>query len=336
MTSLLLLSLAGLLYLFAVARVWQASKGFAIGMLLFAPVSFYVLARYWRDENLGARMPLLAAIVLFGTSWALLAGDLRQLEQYASEDEGTEGATSPMPLKARALDGIGDRLRLSHALGRLPMQRGRVEIAAAGATIDVPQHFRLVDRDGLRALHEEAGGPLRPSSVGWLVHEGVELAGDDAWFVEIEWFGDGFVPENGFSTRSREQMLADAQAAVAKLSGDQGAGAPDFRLVRYVEEPALDAGGDGATWAEELSYRGETEHRIDCHAAKLGRGGVLRFSIVGVDAGRRELCLRSVRVAAGRTAFARGHAYADHWWLFDRTAEYDLAAVVSGVTGPAL
>jgi hypothetical protein len=45
---------------------------------------------------------------------------------------------------------------------------------------------------------------------------------------------------------------------------------------------------------------------------------------------RQELCLRSVRLAAARTGFADGETYADHSRLFDRSAKYQLADLVTG------
>jgi uncharacterized membrane-anchored protein len=274
------------------------------------------------------RVPLLAAIAMFGVSWALLARDMQRLELYASEAE--DGATSPVSAKTRVSDALDDKLRVSIALAKLPLRSGRVEIEPAQAAIEVPQHFRFVDRTALQALHEEIGGELAPSSVGWLVHEGVDLGADDAWFVEVEWLGGGYVRENGFAARPSTQMLAEAQDAIAKLSDSQDEDAQDFSLVRYVEAPLFDTDRASATWVEELSYEGDAEHRLDCYAAKLGRSGALLFSILEVGMRRQELCLRSVRLAAGRTQFDRGQTYADHSGLFDRKAKYDLADVVTG------
>jgi uncharacterized membrane-anchored protein len=330
MTSLLLLSLGGVIYLLAVTRVWQASKGLAIGMLLLSPIGLYVLVRYWNDKDLGVRMPLLAAIALFGVSWALFLRDAQELQRYADATAAIEGATPPMPARTRGGGALDDKLRLSIALAKLQPRGGRVEIAPAAAALDVPAHFRFIDRDGLQALYEEVGGSLNPSSMGWLVHESVELGAEDAWFVEIEWLGDGYVRENGFATRTRDQMFVDAQDALARLSELQGEDEPGFRLVRYVEVPSFDVGRDSATWVEELAYEGDDAHRLDCYAAKLGRRGVLLFSVLEVGTKRQELCLRSVRLAAGRIAFDQGQAYADYSRLFDRKAKYDLAAVVSG------
>ena len=63
---------------------------------------------------------------------------------------------------------------------------------------------------------------------------------------------------------------------------------------------------------------------------RLGRAGVLMFSVVDTVPSRRELCLRSVRLLAGRSAFEKGQTYADHSRLLDKKAGYDLVGLVTG------
>jgi uncharacterized membrane-anchored protein len=65
-------------------------------------------------------------------------------------------------------------------------------------------------------------------------------------------------------------------------------------------------------------------------ASKLGRNGALVYSISEIEASRRELCLRSVRLLAGRSAFEKGQTYADHSRLLDKKAGYDLVGLVTG------
>lgn len=275
------------------------------------------------------RVPLIAALVLTAACAAWwLTRDLSERQRRPAEPVAIQDA--PLPAATRASGVPDDRHGLLAALGRLRPRRGVVEIAPAAAVLEVPAHFRFVDHDALQGLYEEIGGSPEASSVGWLVHESVELGSDDAWFVEVQWLGDGYVRDNGFATRTGAQLLVDAQDAAARLSERRDEGEPAFRLVRYVDVPSFDVGRDSATWVEELAYEGADEHRLDCYALKLGRHGVLLFSILEIGVERRELCLRSVRLAAGRTRFEPGRTYADHSRLFDRKAAYDLAAVVSG------
>lgn len=275
------------------------------------------------------RAPLIAVLMLTAACAAgWFARDLPERQRESGEPVAIRDV--PSPEAGRAGGAPDDRRRLSAALGRLRPRGGPMEIAPAAAVLEVPAHFRFVDRDALQALYQEIGGSPDASSMGWLVHESVALGSDDAWFVAIQWLGDGYVRENGFATRTGAQLLVDAQDAAARLSERRDEGDPAFRLVRYVDVPSFDVGRDSATWVEELAYEGAEEHRLDCYALKLGRHGVLLFSILEVGVERRELCLRSVRMAAARTRFEPGQTYADHSRLFDRKASYDLAAVVSG------
>jgi uncharacterized membrane-anchored protein len=54
------------------------------------------------------------------------------------------------------------------------------------------------------------------------------------------------------------------------------------------------------------------------------------FSVVDTAPSQRELCLRSVRLLAGRSSFEPGQTYADRSRLLDRKAKYDLVALVTG------
>lgn len=283
----------------------------------------------FRSRRRAPRAPLIVALVLVA---ACAAGwFVRDLPERQRESAGAMAIQdAPSPAAVRTDGALDERQRLLAALRRLRPRSGPMEIAPAAAVLEVPAHFRFVDRDALQALYGEIGSSPDASSMGWLVHESVALGSDDAWFVAIQWLGDGYVRENGFATRTGAQLLVDAQDAAARLSERRDDGEPAFRLVRYVDVPSFDVGRDSATWVEELAYEGADEHRLDCYALKLGRHGVLLFSILEVGLPRRELCLRSVRLAVGRTRFESGQAYADHSRLFDRKAAYDLAAVVSG------
>ena len=293
------------------------------------PIVAFHPRRSLASRRRAPRAPLVVALVLAAACAAVwFARDLPEPPRPSAESMTTQDV--PAPAVSRVGGVLDDRQRLLAALRRLRPRSGPMEIAPAAAVLEVPAHFRFVDRDALQALYGEIGSSPDASSMGWLVHESVALGGDDAWFVAIQWLGDGYVRENGFATRTGAQLLVDAQDAAARLSERRDDGEPAFRLVRYVDVPSFDVGRDSATWVEELAYEGADEHRLDCYALKLGRHGVLLFSILEVGLPRRELCLRSVRLAVGRTRFEPGHAYADHSRLFDRKAAYDLAAVVSG------
>jgi uncharacterized membrane-anchored protein len=319
--------LGGLFYLLAVAKVFRDSVLLGLVMLLFWPAGIYAMIRYWGDRDNDIRGRMLTSCVFFGAWTALNLADVTiSLPQH----NRPSASASRLQNGASNADDLDQQLRLATAVATLPLQTGHIEIPQAHATVDVPAHFRFIDRNALEGLYRETGESLDASSVGWLVHESVNLADDNAWLVEIDWYPDGFVREGSVAGVSAEALLIDAKRVTARLAEQQGAGAGDYELVRYAEAPVFDSNGHGATWVEETSTAGQPEHALDCYAVKLGRHGALTFGITDLTLQRQELCLRSVRLAAARTAFSAGHAYTDHWRFFDAAAKYELADLITG------
>ena len=321
--------LASLFYLFAVARLWRTDSTLAIVMLLFWPAGLYALVRYWGEEENNIRVPMFASL----GALAIWCGTIVLGFSHFSEHERTptfaDASDEPDNAASQSDGETEEKLHFSIALAKLPLRRGRIEIAPAHAAVEIPTHFHFIDRASLQTLYADADNGPADDSVGWLVHESVNLADDDAWFVDITWLGDGYVAQNDFATRARDMILAEAQRATVQQSAQQG-DIGSFSLARYAEEPVFDATRHSVTWVEDVAYAGQREHKLDCHAATLGRSGAFLYSINAISMKRQELCLRSVRLAAARTEFASGHTYADHSGLFDHKARYDLTALVTG------
>lgn len=328
-TTLYLLAIlpivGGLLYLLAVVRMWRESHGLAIGMFLLWPVGIYALITRWRDPESGIRVPMLASIAAFSLWGLLLAWGLGHEPLPHAGD-----LPSTVDELERGESDFDRNLRASVAMAHLPYRSGRVEIAEAHALIDVPTHFRYADRAGLLAAAEQAGGEVDDATVGWLVHSSVNPADANAWVIEVDWLGDGYINDAAFAVQTAGTLIGDAQEATARIAESEQGDADSFRLVGYAESPKFDAASHSATWVEEIAHAGKRAHRLDCHAVRLGRGGALLFTVADVDMSRQELCLRAVRLAAARTTFEAGQGYADYSRLFDRAARYDLADLVTG------
>ncbi|MGN6519347.1 MAG: DUF2167 domain-containing protein [Dokdonella sp.] len=317
----------GLLYLLAAVRVWRTEQMLAMVMLLFWPAGLYVLVKYWGEKEAGVRTPLLASVIVIAAWVGILAWGAShvppEVEMIADGEE--EQAT------AAADDGIGAHVRRSVALANLPMRSGLVDIPVAKASIEVPAHFRYIDRADLQLAFAGSDDEPGPQSIGWIVHERVDLSAKDAWHVDVDYLADGFISDETFAAQSRETLLAAGQRATRALSDQQEAGEPEFSLVDYAEMPRLDPASHVATWVEQIAYSGKgTRHSLDCYSVRLGRTGALMFSISDTGVARRELCLRSVRLLAGRSSFERGQTYADRSRLLDRKAKYDLVGLVTG------
>lgn len=311
----------GLLYLFGVARVWRFSHVVAVLMFFFWPVGVYALFKYWGEKDDNPRTPLLLAIAAFAVWGALVGWNVTHAPPRVAVDENE--LASP----ADAGDAIADRVKRSLAIANLRRQTGSVDIPDAPVSIDVPAHFRFIDRAAL--LNAFAGSADEPgdSTVGWLVHERVDLSAADAWHVEVDYLGDGYVASNDFAAAGGDALLARAQDTARKLAaGDEDAA----QLLRFTEAPTFDPAAARVNWVEELSQRGRPSPTLDCYAIQLGRKGAVMFSIIDTAARRQELCLRSVRMLAAHAHFGPGQTYADHSRALDRNAPYTLADLVTG------
>jgi uncharacterized membrane-anchored protein len=313
--------LCGLFYLLAVVRIWRLDRTLAVLSFFFTPVGLYAMVRFWSEDEDNPRVPMLVSFAALAAWIGLLAWGLSyQPPQYDGDLSEYSNLVEEDP--------VAEKLRLAIAVANLPYRVGEIEIPEAQAVLDVPEHFRFVSAEALREIGATLGTAPRAQTVGWLLHESVNLVDDNAWLIEIEWFGHGFVSADSLSSYGNEALLAAMRTNTKRFSDlDEE---DDYDLVRLAEPPVFDAADSRLTWVEEIHYPNEDTTLLDCYAVKLGRGGALMYTIVEAGLSRQELCLRAVRLAAGRSHFNEGQAYADYSRLFDSKADFDLVALLTG------
>lgn len=311
------------LYLLGVVRVWRRSYIEGFLMVFFWPIGLYALFKYWGEKEDSPRTPLLLALAVFGV-WASIIGwgFMHTPTQIASGDEEMMS-----PAEEGGGDTIADHVKRSVAIANLRRQTGSVDIPDAPVSIDVPEHFRFIDRASLLNAFSGTDDEPDDSTVGWLVHERVDLSSDQAWHVEVNYLGDGYVASSDFAPLGGDALLARAQESARKLAEGDDEGA---QLLRFAEAPTFDPASARVNWVEEVAQRGHSSPTLDCYAIHLGRKGAVFFSIIDAAAKRQELCLRSVRMLAAHAHFGPGQTYADHSRALDRNAPYTLADLVSG------
>jgi uncharacterized membrane-anchored protein len=306
-------------YLFGAMRIHRHDRRLGVLSFLLLPVGVYATVRHWRAGDDNPRVPMLVALALAGVWLAMLAftvGPASHEDVVVDSGEYAQGAGD---------DATSASARRLVSLARLPYRRGIVELADVQAQIDVPTHFRFVAATALRAAGLAPGAVPHAKSIGWIVHEGVDLAADDAWYVEVDWFGEGFVGSERLTAYGNAALLAEARATAARL---ERSGAREDELVRFAETPVFDVSDARLTWVAEANHAGERV--LDCHAVKLGRSGALQFSIASMAPERGELCLRAVRLAAGSSRFNANRAFTDYSRLFDAKSPFDLVDIVTG------
>ncbi|HVF35918.1 MAG TPA: DUF2167 domain-containing protein, partial [Candidatus Saccharimonadia bacterium] len=236
-----------------------------------------------------------------------------------------KAAGSPMQSLDAADDPVSEAIRLRQAFEQLEVQRGIVTIGAAHATLSIPTHFRLVPRRSIEALSTRlGGGPVERDLFGWLVHDSVDLADDDAWFIAVSYSPIGHVSASDAEDLSSPDLVEANRKLTAQYAGGEYA----FDAFEHVPAWREDIGT--LAWGETLAYTDNSEKLIDCYAVKPTRAGVIAFMAEYMPKARSELCLRSVRLMAASTRFDAGWGWDDYSFFRDSRAGADFADVVTG------
>jgi hypothetical protein len=200
----------------------------------------------------------------------------------------------------RAPSAVLTTFTLAQAVKAATYQRGTFDRSTIGFMIDIPEHFHLLSGNDVRRIEHAAQQPLDRHEVAWMVHESVALDAPAAWHVRVRWLSDGWVAVNGSLDASR--LLLDAQrGSASKLAGSRG------ELIGFAVAPSYSGGV--ADWVEERLPAHASASVLDCHALRLGRRGVVEFSVVAAPPGSQALCDASVRLLARSTRFEPGAEY---------------------------
>ena len=192
-------------------------------------------------------------------------------------------------------------LTFARAQAEAPVFRGKYERPSMGLTLGLPDHFRALSSVDARRIETALGQATDDREVAWVLHEEVPLSGAASWHVRVRWLDDGWVDAS--VPRDAERLLRAAQGAkaTARLAGSGG------DLLGFAVAPSFAA--NTADWVEERLPDGASASVLDCHALRLGRKGVLEFSVVGAPAGSQALCNASVRLLAHRARTDNGAEY---------------------------
>jgi hypothetical protein len=295
------------------------------GLLAYAGLLPLVVISYrFRGTEFDVLLPLLG-LVLVVALWNYANGRSRQQASAAYE---AQVAAFRQQSEADAASAAGTVLRWPSYAAKLKLQGGRVPLSDTGAELDVPGHWRFIDagalRDGLQGTKHFPGLGV----IGWLVHERVDIAQlDTIWYVEVYAEQRGHVKAGGSDDGDLERRKGEATAQLSARA--LNAGEPSFSFVKFAELPKYDAMYDRASWINQMSYPGETSLLLDCYAIKLGKESQIWFRMREQFDGARELCLRSVRLLAGRTSYVSGAAYADYTWPVDDNSGFSLGEVIA-------
>lgn len=204
---------------------------------------------------------------------------------------------APVPAQERPAEVLSYAEAARHAV----FNRGRYTREAIGITIDVPAKFRLISATDARRLDQARGRSDDTRGLGWIIHESLALADPDAWHVGVRWHSDGWVAAAALDPAGLLDSALANKAPAPRVVVSHG------DLLGYAVAPQFD--GQVIDWAEERVLVNSDEHVVDCHAVRLGRRGVVEFSIIGMAPASATLCHATVHLLATRASFSPGKQY---------------------------
>jgi len=323
------------MHVWCVVKVARSSQLLAVAVFFVPFVSYFALVKFWGDEDSDIRKPMayLHGATLLGwvfiLSMAMKAVDVPTSGWPSPDSEGQLGAGSADRASAQ-----GPSLRYRELMSALKKEFGQVELPRIQASLAVPKHFRFISSASLESVGREFDLGLSADTLGWLVHERVDLGGSDAWWVELRWDGEGFAPEADFASTLPKDFLVDSQRASVRLSQRNAQdGFPQFSVMTHPASPQWLAAEKIATWVEELAWEGASSRSVDCYALKQARAGVLAFAVFNQPLSRTELCLLAVRLGARSVKFAPTADVSARDARRDKLSAYVLADYVTGRIG---
>jgi Protein of unknown function (DUF2167) len=328
------------MHIWCVVKVARSSGLMAVLVFFLPFFSYIALIKYWGDDDSDIRKPMAYShgawllLIIFVFTFGARHADQAANDPFGLKGQDLSAVRESVPSAVDTSDASDERqaqTRLREIVSELKKDHGTVLLPSINATLEVPKHFRFISIDQLNRLAEVYDFGLSDSTLGWLVHERVDLAAANPWYVELSWDDRGFFPEADFATKPAAEFLVEAQRLSVKLSrANAEAGFPQFSLMALPSAPQWIASENIATWVEKLAWEGADTRTLDCYALKQARFGLLVFTVTDQDVARNELCLRAVRLGARSVTFAPSHDVAARDASSDKSSEFVLADYVTG------
>ena len=323
--DLLFFLLAYLVFsIWLVIRIAGTSFALAVATFFFQPVAIVPLVQNWGHPRDDIRLPFVMTLIAWLGLWISAYGILEDANMVY--DAGFDDyAYEP-------LDGMELAILRRNLVSSLELQRGQVELAPLPATLDVPERFRFVDRDGLESLAQAFGLYSLDDTVGMVVHESVDLIDDESpWVIWVSWYPTAHIDwgePDGIGLEFLEALTASQASEFSARDEDDGFEPWEFE--HFAVAPQFDPQRRLITWAEAVRYRHSGDELLDCYAAHVGRRGYMLFAASDMGRQDEELCFRAVRLAASRLRYNEDHAYEDAGF-FDADSAFELKDIVTGL-----
>ena len=213
----------------------------------------------------------------------------------------------------------------------LDRQTGKIIIAAAHATLDVPENFYYLNpKDAEKILVEVWGNPPGQQTLGMLFPAGLTPFDSNAWAVTIEYEEDGYVSDEDAKDMDFSDLLKTMKTDVRESNKERIAeGYEAIELVGWASQPYYDASNHKLHWAKEIKFGDSEENTLNYNIRILGRKGVLVLNfIASID--QKAVIEDNLPSVLALAQFDSGAQYSDFQPGLDKVAAYGIGALIAG------
>ena len=215
----------------------------------------------------------------------------------------------------------------------LNRQKGKINLAKAGVTLNVPESFYYLDPADTEKVLVEVWGNMPGAgkeTLGMLFPSGSTPFDENSWGVTIEYVEEGYVSDEDADEINYNELLADMKKDTREESKQRvSQGYEPIELVGWASKPFYDKVSHKLHWAKELKFADEPVHTLNYNIRVLGRKGVLVLNfIAGME--QKELIDSRLDSVLAMANFDQGSTYGDFNPSIDKVAAYGLGALVAG------
>lgn len=241
------------------------------------------------------------------------------------KDAGQGAAVSPEEQKyIEWARGIWDSLN---------RQQGKINLAKAGVTLNVPESFYYLNPEDAEKVLVEVWGNMPgagKNTLGMLFPSEATPFDDDSWGVTIEYVEEGYVSDKDADEINYDDLLVEMQKDTRTESKQRvSQGYEPIELVGWASKPFYDKSSHKLHWAKELKFGDQPQHTLNYNIRVLGRKGVLVLNfIAGMN--QKDTIDSRLDSVLSMANFDQGSTYKDFNPGIDKVAAYGLGALVAG------
>lgn len=255
----------------------------------------------------------------------LLVLGLTSLAQAASDDV-VEDATQQL-----SEEEVAYNTWASEIWDKLDRRHGKVVLAGANATLNVPDSFYFLGaEDSKKVLEEIWGNPPSNEILGMLFPAGTTPFDGDVWGVTIEYLDEGYVSDDDAGEINYNELLQTMKQDISSESEVRvEAGYEAITLVGWASSPYYDSSAHKLHWAQEIAFAGAETNTLNYNIRILGRKGLLRMNFIA-EMNQLDTIKNNVATVLDLAEFDAGSTYAEFDSSMDKVAAYGIGALVAG------